>query len=76
DAELLERFYSRLLRCKHLCSERPPKGHLCRPLGPVVQLAAQRTVAAGTAHRAMAPLRAEGLINAQRGKRALVLPPI
>ena len=34
DAELLERFYSRLLRCKHLCSGRPPKGHVCRPLGP------------------------------------------
>jgi integrase len=34
DAELLERFYSRLLRCKHLCSGRPPKGHVCQPLGP------------------------------------------
>jgi integrase len=34
DAELLERFYSRLLRCKHLCSGRPPKGHVCKPLGP------------------------------------------
>jgi integrase len=34
DAELLEHFYSRLLRCKHLCSARPPKGHVCRPLGP------------------------------------------
>jgi integrase len=34
DAELLERFYSRLLRCKHLCSGQPPKGHVCRPLGP------------------------------------------
>src|SRR3954452_15663117 len=34
DAELLERFYSRLLRCKHLCSGRPSKGHVCRPLGP------------------------------------------
>src|SRR3954462_1529274 len=33
-AELLERFYSRLLRCKHLCSLRPPKGHQCKPLGP------------------------------------------
>jgi integrase len=34
DAELLERFYSRLLRCKHLCSGSPPKGHVCQPLGP------------------------------------------
>src|SRR3954454_5549542 len=34
DAEMLERFYSRLLRCKHLCSGRPPKGHVCGPLGP------------------------------------------
>jgi integrase len=34
DAELLERFYARLLRCKHLCSARPPKGHECKPLGP------------------------------------------
>src|SRR4051794_25120119 len=34
DAELLERFYARLLRCKHLCSARPPKGHACKPLGP------------------------------------------
>src|SRR4051794_1391944 len=33
-AELLERFYSRLLRCKHLCSGRPRKGHVCKPLGP------------------------------------------
>ena len=45
-------------------------------LPTIVQLAAQHTVAAGTAHRAMALLQAEGLINAQRGKRAVVLPPI
>src|SRR3954463_6156901 len=44
DAELLERFYSRLLRCKHLCSGRPPKRHSCvsqsgvRP-GPVTGVA-------------------------------------
>ena len=32
DAELLERFYARLQRCRHLCGGRPPKGHVCRPL--------------------------------------------
>ncbi|HEY6793220.1 MAG TPA: tyrosine-type recombinase/integrase [Kineosporiaceae bacterium] len=32
DAELLERFYARLHRCRDLCSGRPPKGHVCRPL--------------------------------------------
>jgi integrase len=32
DAELLERFYARLHRCRELCSGRPPKGHVCRPL--------------------------------------------
>jgi len=45
-------------------------------LPTIVQLAAQYTVAAGTAHRAMALLQAEGLINVQRGKRAVVLPCI
>ena len=28
DAELLERFYARLHRCRDLCRNRPPKGHL------------------------------------------------
>ena len=32
DAELLERFYARLQRCRELCGGRPPKGHVCRPL--------------------------------------------
>jgi integrase len=32
DAELLERFYARLHRCRDLCSGRPPKGHQHRPL--------------------------------------------
>jgi integrase len=32
DAELLERFYARLQKCRDLCSGRPPKGHVCRPL--------------------------------------------
>jgi integrase len=32
DAELLERFYARLQRCRDICSGRPPKGHVCRPL--------------------------------------------
>jgi integrase len=41
-------------------------------LPTVVQLAAEFTVAAGTAHRAMAVLQAEGLITVTRGKRALV----
>jgi integrase len=44
-------------------------------LPTVVQLAAQFTVAAGTAHRAMAVLHAEGLISVTRGKRARVAPP-
>lgn len=41
-------------------------------LPTVVQLAAQYTVAAGTAHRAMAKLAAEGLIVVSRGRRAIV----
>jgi integrase len=41
-------------------------------LPTVVQLAAQYTVAAGTAHRAMAALANDGLITVSRGKRAVV----
>ena len=41
-------------------------------LPTVVQLAAEFTVAAGTAHRAMAAHAAEGLISVARGKRAVV----
>src|SRR5690242_2790976 len=32
DAELLERLYARLQRCRELCSGRPSKTHTCRPL--------------------------------------------
>ncbi len=32
DAELLERFYARLQRCRALCSGRSAGGHTCRPL--------------------------------------------
>jgi integrase len=32
DAEILERYYARLERCRTLCSGRPKSGHLCRPL--------------------------------------------
>ncbi len=32
DAELLERFYARLQRCRELCPGRPRSGHTCRPL--------------------------------------------
>jgi hypothetical protein len=32
DPELLERFYARLHRCRHLCPNRPPKGHVHQPL--------------------------------------------
>lgn len=32
DAELLERFYARLQRCRELCSGRRTAGHVCRPL--------------------------------------------
>src|SRR5215207_1834615 len=32
DAELLERFYARLQRCRELCAGRPRAGHTCRPL--------------------------------------------
>ena len=32
DAELLERFYARLQRCKALCNGRPKAGHICEPL--------------------------------------------
>jgi hypothetical protein len=33
DAQLLERFYARLQRCRDLCSGGPCAGHDCRPLG-------------------------------------------
>ncbi len=42
-------------------------------LPTVVQLAGQFTVAAGTAHRALSSLAAEGLIKVARGKRAVVV---
>ena len=32
DAELLERFYARLQRCRDLHPGQPPAGHTCRPL--------------------------------------------
>ena len=32
DAELLERFYARLQRCREMCSGQPRAGHTCRPL--------------------------------------------
>ena len=32
DAELLERFYARLQRCRRLCNGRPATGHKCSPL--------------------------------------------
>ena len=32
DAELLERFYTRLHRCRALCTGRARNGHTCRPL--------------------------------------------
>ncbi|MDP9221877.1 MAG: site-specific integrase, partial [Actinomycetota bacterium] len=32
DAELLERFYARLHRCRELCTGRSRSGHVCRPL--------------------------------------------
>jgi integrase len=34
DAELLERFYARLHRCREMCTGRPRAGHDCRPLSP------------------------------------------
>jgi integrase len=32
DAELLERFYARLHRCREMCSGKARNGHTCRPL--------------------------------------------
>lgn len=32
DAELLERFYARLLACRELCDDRRRSGHTCKPL--------------------------------------------
>ena len=32
DAEVLERFYARLQRCRALCDGRPRRGHVCQPL--------------------------------------------
>jgi hypothetical protein len=32
DAELLERLYARLHRCREVCNGRPPKAHTCRSL--------------------------------------------
>lgn len=34
DAELLERFYGRLQRCRRLCSGAKRRGHTCEPLAP------------------------------------------
>lgn len=34
DAELLERFYGRLLRCRKLCTGAKNRGHTCEPLAP------------------------------------------
>jgi integrase len=34
DAELLERFYARLLACRELCGGRHRAGHTCEPLAP------------------------------------------
>jgi DNA-binding GntR family transcriptional regulator len=42
------------------------------PLPTVVELAAEHEVSAGTVNRAVALLKAEGLIDVQRGKRAIV----
>jgi len=42
----------------------------------VDQLAAGHAVSAGTAHRAMALLKAEGLVAVQRGRRAVVISPL
>ena len=44
-------------------------------LPTVVQLAAEFTVAAGTAHRAMTRLADEGLVTVTRGRRAVVAQP-
>ena len=41
-------------------------------LPTVAQLAVANTVAVGTAHRAMATLKADGLIEVTRGRRAVV----
>ena len=32
DAEILERFYARLQRCRTLCDGRTRRGHICQPL--------------------------------------------
>jgi integrase len=32
DAEILERFYARMQRCRTLCDGRPKAGHMCEPL--------------------------------------------
>ncbi len=32
DAELLERFYARLHKCREMCNGRSRGGHVCRPL--------------------------------------------
>jgi integrase len=34
DAQMLEVLYSRLLRCRHLCSSNAARGHRCAPLAP------------------------------------------
>jgi integrase len=34
DAEILERFYARLLKCRALCSGARRPGHTCEPLAP------------------------------------------
>lgn len=34
DAEILERLYARLMRCRKLCAGGPKRGHECEPLAP------------------------------------------
>lgn len=43
---------------------------------PVVELASRYNVSTGTAHRAIAKLKKDGLISSSRGKRAVVTNPI
>ncbi|HEX5405958.1 MAG TPA: tyrosine-type recombinase/integrase [Pseudonocardiaceae bacterium] len=46
------------------------------PLPPVVELANRYSVSFGTAQRAVAELKAAGLVNVSRGRRAVVIPSI
>jgi hypothetical protein len=60
DAELLERFYARLQRCREMWSGQPRAGHTCRPLsGSTTRKNSLRHTRGAGARRALAAPRSQ-----------------